>query len=846
MLRIKSLKLTDFGRHKSVEANFDGHVVGLTGSNGLGKSTVLQALQFAYTGTVETEPARPLLNFIRRSSGDNPPKFAEVESTFVVDGKEGRIIRRITRTSITRKLYWDGSDKPITSDKEVSRILEEIMGVDKKAINSTVFIRQGEMASMFKQETERRDFYTRLLMLGHLAKVANVIETHRAHLSGTLQDLGAVRDAADAAYEEAAAYFSSAVDALSASPSQADNLSMARKVLVKFDSRYAAGRDLERAELTVANSITDENDVSVTDWLSNKKKIVKEIEQELAELTNRKTAHINASLAVSTNEKRVTELARIAALFDNVKKVQLQLDSLQNVGDDPGPQIKELEMSLAQLDRRDLLARDLPKRREALLYKMAVLEQHTQLTSAKQEVYDTSRETYSALKSRLDLRRELMKAAQLGDHSNHEGCPLCYSNNEPDIERLRQDIAAEEAKLEEVVASGKVVKETLADMQTICKDASDTLQRDRPRVNEDELELKKLNVSLALTDRNEVNEAIEHLKAQQAVYAVADFERRRLETDLSAAQALIAGKSCPPPEDVDAAIKSLDEAKATLEATPWEDADSDREQGLGAQVVIVRESIATLQRQVSDLESANRSLVAANDELQTTLAELPAGFYDDVLTGAPSLTPAEASAKLEILERHQQEHDSARGRQEAANENLKAASRKVDELALRTAEQKHRLALVKDLEILRDTFKPGGASLEYLNYNFGQIASMAADYLAESGADFMVAASEEIPLSYEFLRTDREDEVWMGQDLLSGGQKVRLAVATLRAIHALIMPNVGLLVLDEPTTHLDDEAKTSMADMLHAIGEEETLQIIVCDHSPILVDAFSDVITLSK
>jgi energy-coupling factor transporter ATP-binding protein EcfA2 len=58
------------------------------------------------------------------------------------------------------------------------------------------------------------------------------------------------------------------------------------------------------------------------------------------------------------------------------------------------------------------------------------------------------------------------------------------------------------------------------------------------------------------------------------------------------------------------------------------------------------------------------------------------------------------------------------------------------------------------------------------------------------------------------------------------------------------MPDVGLLVLDEPTTHLDDEAKRSMADMLHAIGDEGTLQMIVCDHSPILVDAFSDVIQL--
>ena len=629
-------------------------------------------------------------------------------------------------------------------------------------------------------------------------------------------------------------------------PSQSNNLAVARKVLAKFENRDVAGRALERAELAVANVITNENDISVTDWLDNQHHVVKDAEQELAGLTDRKTAHINASAAVSVGEKKVAELVRIASLFDDAQKVQIQLDGLAHIGDDPGPQIKDLETSLAQLDRKDLLARDLPKRREALLYKMAVLEQHTQLANAKQEVYDSSRETYAALKSRLDLRRELLKAAQIGDRHEHEGCPLCYGNNEPDIERLRRDIDAEESKLAEIVESGKAVKETLNDMQAICKDASDTLQRDRPRVNEDELELKRLNVSLALTDRNEVNAAVEHLKVQQSLYAAATFERRRLETELSAAKALVVGKICPQPEDVDAAIRSLSDSQEILKSSPWVDVDSNRERKLGTDIAVVRESITTVQRQVSDLESANRSLGEANDELQLALTELPEEFYSDVLTGAPALTPAEAAAKVEIIERQQQDHDSARGRKEAANENLKAASRKVDELALRTAEQKHRLALVKDLEILRDTFKPGGASLEYLNYNFGKIASMAADYLAESGADFMVAASEELPLSYEFLRTDREDEVWMGQDLLSGGQKVRLAVATLRAIHALVMPDVGLLVLDEPTTHLDDEAKTSMADMLHTIGEEGTLQIIVCDHSPILVDAFSDVITLSK
>ena len=108
----------------------------------------------------------------------------------------------------------------------------------------------------------------------------------------------------------------------------------------------------------------------------------------------------------------------------------------------------------------------------------------------------------------------------------------------------------------------------------------------------------------------------------------------------------------------------------------------------------------------------------------------------------------------------------------------------------------------------------------------------------------MVCASAEQPLSYDFMRLDRPDEVWLPQTCMSGGQKGRLAVATLRAIHALVMPNVGLLVLDEPTTHLDDDTKLSMAEMLRSIGDEGTLQLIVCDHSRVITASFTETIDI--
>ena len=44
MIKITRLEIEDFGRHKKIHHDLEGHVIGLTGPNGKGKSTVLQAV----------------------------------------------------------------------------------------------------------------------------------------------------------------------------------------------------------------------------------------------------------------------------------------------------------------------------------------------------------------------------------------------------------------------------------------------------------------------------------------------------------------------------------------------------------------------------------------------------------------------------------------------------------------------------------------------------------------------------------------------------------------------------------------------------------------------------------
>ena len=50
---IKKVELKNWGPHKSLEFDSDNHIVGIIGSNGKGKSNLLQAIAYALTGDLD-------------------------------------------------------------------------------------------------------------------------------------------------------------------------------------------------------------------------------------------------------------------------------------------------------------------------------------------------------------------------------------------------------------------------------------------------------------------------------------------------------------------------------------------------------------------------------------------------------------------------------------------------------------------------------------------------------------------------------------------------------------------------------------------------------------------------
>jgi DNA repair exonuclease SbcCD ATPase subunit len=846
MLKITGLEITDFGRHKRIKKDIDGHVVGLTGPNGLGKSTVLQAIQFALTGSIDHPDA--LSKFIREEDSAKPPKKASVILDFEADGKKGRISRHITPTTSSREMTWEGclDDKGVmrklSSDKAVSEVLFQILGVDKKAINSTVFIKQGAIGDMFGTETERRDFYARLLMLGHLSKISDGVDTFRKQVAGTIQDLSAVKDAAQQNCETAGEFFLELDTQLQASQTWNDEIVASMRLHCLFCEQANAELEIEQAKTACAALVSDGSDPASV--AQHTESVISTSEARIADISKQRLEWSAQAVQVSDARNALTHHKQQRDLADRLADTVRELSEARAalVGGNPSEEIKRIDQMLQDLHRMAELPDQLAEATQKATVAAAEAVRLEAGRSAFEEDWRKVTSERAVVVNDLNVRRKVLSDLQ-GNLNGSCGCPVCGSST-ADFKFLEESIASLESqqkaldeRRDKIAESGTAARNQLASaqsVQAVSEAAAKQLKADLIRLR---LTLGSSPSAEALkVQRQELESKVAAFNVASAAVSRLGLQETQLKNQLRGTPLTFAE------------IQQLEVELEQLNAAflPWNTELDGEEAGLKSVVETSKRTLEKLKWATSTMLEGNTRLARAEEDLGAKIVEIQKTLprLAEFLSACGSAVTMEDALRIsnEIREM-QAAHDELIGKRNAANTSLLQAEAALNEVELKIAEQGHRNKLVQDLSRIRDAFKPSGITMEFLDYKFGKIAEIAADYLAESNADFMVTASTDSPLSYDFIRL-KPGEKWLSQNRLSGGQRIRLAVATLRAIHSLIMPDVGLLVLDEPTTHLDSEATAAMAEMLRRIGSEGTLQMIVCDHDPVLVDAFDSQINL--
>ena len=163
------------------------------------------------------------------------------------------------------------------------------------------------------------------------------------------------------------------------------------------------------------------------------------------------------------------------------------------------------------------------------------------------------------------------------------------------------------------------------------------------------------------------------------------------------------------------------------------------------------------------------------------------------------------------------------------------------------AQNEDKQRLIDDLTVVKQLLMRNGVPLAFMNDVFTKITGMVQEMLQCMGANFSVLPDPDRPCSFVFVRTDNDSQFEMMQEQLSGGQAIRLALALLLSCQQVILPEVGLLVLDEPSSHIDSEGVENMRDLflsMQSILRNSDMQVVMVDHNEKLMVAFDKMIQI--
>lgn len=167
---IQRIKLKNFRRYRDETFNFGDGITVINGKNGVGKSTIIEAIEWGFYNKTKKES---LLTRIRNKNAPN--EEVEVKINFTFDNKEYELTRTLTAKNSTTAVITDTHDKEKIYAKGttgVNAFITSLFGISHQAFMTSFIAPQKEIdaLSSFKSE-ERKQFFIKLLGLQVLDKI---------------------------------------------------------------------------------------------------------------------------------------------------------------------------------------------------------------------------------------------------------------------------------------------------------------------------------------------------------------------------------------------------------------------------------------------------------------------------------------------------------------------------------------------------------------------------------------------------------------------------------------------------------------------------------------------------
>lgn len=853
-MRITKVELRNWGPHEHLLLETDDPIVGIIGANGAGKSNLLQALNYALTGNLNK---RNGTSYIRNFGMEGGATFASVEVTFVSGENEGRIYREIGAKSTKRELHWDGAVYKKADD--VKNTLKTALGADDAALASAVFIQQGEIAALVKgTPSERNEIFRKLMNLNFVDARSNDIQSKieairagikdysgelallDAQLSETVEELNNTEAlAANVAWEGVSAVLDAAMPVLE----------KRRDAQTAIDN--ATHRSIQAREELAAKSGGETVDEIKEGW--SRLVAARELARtEVSTIRSRRLSEINVAKLKSQSTAQTLKMEELfGTCVASPEEVAAEDQRLQKEYD----RALELIRAKEERDTAELAANNAAAAADAAGKDLEAAETRWEKGAEELAAFKLEKDPLlDALKWKLEGVRLRSRAAG-ADHGAE--CPCCgrkFSADEnislEDLHKLELDT---QTQYTDLMKERKSLEDAIDEAKLDHRTAEITLKRAL-------LEKKQAEAVLdACVVRHRDVLHVSHITSAcsiEELHGLADEAKKKWDSYLNkwGSYKLEWDKRCMLLNQVRSAeleLEEMPESGASEEEMNLEIARLDTE------ISVLRVKLDNVERLVRVISDADKDVEKYtelyrslwNDESHDQLVRADVRSVlnwdddrdDDELDLSNIVEARVRAAELET------EYNTLRARAGILNDKVEALEEEKSKLEEKINKNATREELIKTLEKVRLVTGKNGAPLAYMTSVFNGIVAIVQDLLDKMGANFTVEADPNNPVTFVFTRTDNDTGYTMTQDQLSGGQAVRLALALLIASQQVILPDVGLLVLDEPSSHIDAEGVEQMRDMLKDLGaylQSAHMQIVMVDHNDTLIGAVDNTITL--
>ncbi|HEY5490432.1 MAG TPA: SMC family ATPase [Gemmatimonadaceae bacterium] len=175
-MRLSRLRLVNFRQHVDSTLLFDSGLTGIIGPNGVGKTTILEAIKWALYGGDATRGTVDSIRFAR-APARSPVR---IELDFDLSGHRYRLVRGLT----TAELYLDGGERPIaTGASAVTDLMRRRLGMTLEEFDNTYFTAQKQLAVMATlTAAARAQFLSRVLGYEKLRAAQDLCDERRKAL----------------------------------------------------------------------------------------------------------------------------------------------------------------------------------------------------------------------------------------------------------------------------------------------------------------------------------------------------------------------------------------------------------------------------------------------------------------------------------------------------------------------------------------------------------------------------------------------------------------------------------------------------------------------------------------